>query len=113
MTADILVGRTRKIARLHGFLHWEIAFPNVWAKLTSDEPQGGFDAIIGNPPYVRQELLGELIKRALKKAYKAYDGMADLYIYFPSVPTMMRQSPPGSLPLRAEVKTSDGYAPYQ
>jgi hypothetical protein len=31
----------------------------------------------------------------------------------PSVPTMMRQSPPGSLPLRAEVKTSDGYAPYQ
>ena len=31
----------------------------------------------------------------------------------PSVPTMMRQSPPGSLPLRAEVTASDGYAPYQ
>ena len=30
----------------------------------------------------------------------------------PSVTTMLRQSPAGSLPLRAEVETSDGYAPY-
>jgi hypothetical protein len=30
----------------------------------------------------------------------------------PSVPTMLRQSPTGSLPLRAEVETSHGYAPY-
>jgi hypothetical protein len=30
----------------------------------------------------------------------------------PSVPMMLRQSPAGSLPLRAEVETSHGYAPY-
>ena len=30
----------------------------------------------------------------------------------PSVPTMLRQSPAGSLPLRAEVETSHGYASY-
>ena len=30
----------------------------------------------------------------------------------PSVPTMLRQPPAGSLPLRAEVETSHGYAPY-
>ena len=30
----------------------------------------------------------------------------------PSVPTMLRQSPAGSLLLRAEVETSHGYAPY-
>jgi hypothetical protein len=30
----------------------------------------------------------------------------------PSVPMMLRQSPTGSLPLRAEVETSHGYAPY-
>jgi len=29
----------------------------------------------------------------------------------PSVPTMLRQATPGSLPLRAEVKASNGYAP--
>jgi Eco57I restriction-modification methylase/TaqI-like C-terminal specificity domain len=54
----------------------------VWLNLLSAEPNGGFDAVIGNPPYVRQELLGDETKRALKADYAAFDGMADLYIYF-------------------------------
>ena len=33
------------------FLHWELAFPTVWA-----EGNGGFDAIIGNPPWDRMKL---------------------------------------------------------
>jgi hypothetical protein len=82
VTADNLVEEVRALATREGFLHWEIAFPNVWANLTSAEPEGGFDAVIGNPPYVRQELLGDELKRALKKVYTAYDGMADLYVYF-------------------------------
>ncbi len=41
----------------------------------------GFDVVIGNPPYVRQELLGK-IKEHLKDTYRAYDGMADLFVYF-------------------------------
>ena len=43
--------------------------------------QGGFDAVIGNPPYVRQELLGDQ-KDYFKKRYKVYHGVADLYTYF-------------------------------
>ena len=82
MTADDLVAEGRALTRRDRFLHWEIAFPNVWSRLASAEPVGGFDAVIGNPPYVRQELLGDQVKRALKKAYAAYDGMADLYVYF-------------------------------
>jgi hypothetical protein len=66
----------------HRFFHWQIGFPNVWSNLTSTAPRGGFDAVIGNPPYVRQELLGEEVKRALKADYTAFDGMADLYVYF-------------------------------
>ena len=31
----------------------------------------------------------------------------------PSVPMMMRQAPAGSLPLRAEVTTSNGYARFE
>jgi hypothetical protein len=73
-------GRCR--AARHGFLHWEIGFPNVGSNLLSATPRGGFDAVIGNPPYVRQELLGDEVKRALKAGYTAYDGMADLYIFF-------------------------------
>jgi len=35
------------------FLHWEVAFPGVWSNWESMEPQGGFDAVIGNPPWDR------------------------------------------------------------
>lgn len=40
----------------------------------------GFDAVIGNPPYVRQESLGALKEYFLK--YRVYHGVADLYAYF-------------------------------
>lgn len=42
---------------------------------------GGFDAVIGNPPYVRQEMLGEY-KTHYQKHYEVYNGSADLYVYF-------------------------------
>jgi hypothetical protein len=41
----------------------------------------GFDAVIGNPPYVRQEWISE-IKPHLAQHYKAWHGMADLFVYF-------------------------------
>ena len=42
---------------------------------------GGFDAVIGNPPYVRQESLAEL-KDYMQTHYKSYQSTADLYVYF-------------------------------
>ncbi len=59
------------------FFHWELAFPEVFPP-GSD---GGFDAVIGNPPYVRQEGLGE-IKSYLADKYQTFAGTADLYTYF-------------------------------
>jgi hypothetical protein len=53
---------------------WQHAFPEVFN-------QGGFDVVVGNPPYVRQEWLSDY-KPYLQSAYKAYHGMADLYVYF-------------------------------
>lgn len=53
---------------------WQAAFPEVFA-------EGGFDVVVGNPPYVRQELLSEF-KPYLQSAYRSYHGMADLYVYF-------------------------------
>ncbi|MFM7137461.1 MAG: Eco57I restriction-modification methylase domain-containing protein, partial [Planctomycetota bacterium] len=53
---------------------WQAMFPHVFAA-------GGFDVVVGNPPYVRQELLGP-IKPYLQEHYAAYHGMADLYVYF-------------------------------
>jgi hypothetical protein len=54
-------------------LAWPAAFPEVFAR-------GGFDAVIGNPPYIRQEYLAA--HKPLLRAFASYDGVADLYVYF-------------------------------
>lgn len=41
-------GTAVRIARERGFLHWELDFAHVFAA-------GGFDLMVGNPPWVRQE----------------------------------------------------------
>lgn len=41
----------------------------------------GFDVVIGNPPYVRQEKI-KALKPTFKKYYTCYTGAADLYVYF-------------------------------
>lgn len=53
---------------------WHTAFPQVFAA-------GGFSAVIGNPPYVRQELLTEF-KPYLANKFKVFTNTADLYVYF-------------------------------
>ena len=40
-------------AALEHFLHWELAFPTVWH---GNGAAGGFDAVIGNPPWDRMKL---------------------------------------------------------
>ena len=44
-----------RIAARENFLHWQVAFPGVWRDWQDDNPVGGFDAIIGNPPWDRIE----------------------------------------------------------
>ena len=46
----------RDVADREGFLHWEVAFPGVWRRWQHVHPEGGFDAIIGNPPWDRIKL---------------------------------------------------------
>ena len=46
----------RALADREGFLHWEVAFPGVWRRWQESRPQGGFDAVIGNPPWDRIRL---------------------------------------------------------
>ncbi len=48
--------KTKSIAEREGFLHWEVAFPGVWRDWQSASPEGGFDAVIGNPPWDRIKL---------------------------------------------------------
>ena len=44
------------LAKQECFLHWEAAFPGVWRNWQNVRPEGGFDAVIGNPPWDRIKL---------------------------------------------------------
>ena len=63
-------------APISGF-DWKVEFAEVFQ---GHNP--GFDAVVMNPPYVRQELIKDL-KPYLRISYpEVYSGLADLYCYF-------------------------------
>lgn len=66
------LGLTEPVAGEH--FCWHTAFADIFAT-------GGFDVVLGNPPYVRQERFSAL-KPWLETQYAVYHGVADLYAYF-------------------------------
>jgi hypothetical protein len=59
-------------------LEWRFEFPEV---LNDQGDFVGFDVIIGNPPYIRQEEIKEQ-KPHLQANFVTYSGTADLYVFF-------------------------------
>jgi type I restriction-modification system DNA methylase subunit len=55
--------------------------PSIAADPEYTRARGGFDVILGNPPYVRQELFSDL-KPYLQARYAVFHGAADLFSYF-------------------------------
>lgn len=62
-----------EIYRINAF-DWNAEFADIMK-------EGGFDAVIGKPPYVRQEGL-TYFKPYFEKRFSVYHGVADLYVYF-------------------------------
>ena len=54
---------------------WKKEFPEVFEK-------GGFDVVIGNPPYVQLQTMGEMSDVYAKCGYESYNKSADLYCLF-------------------------------
>ncbi|MHB0935920.1 MAG: Eco57I restriction-modification methylase domain-containing protein [Armatimonadota bacterium] len=79
-----LVDRAAALAARERFFHWELEFPEVYfdrhgRPLGED---GGFEVVIGNPPYIRQEGLAAY-KPIFQAEYpEVYHGVADLFVYF-------------------------------
>lgn len=55
--------------------NWEREFPEVFAK-------GGFDVVIGNPPYVKLEAIKDVSEQLSKRGFETYDKRGDLYVLF-------------------------------
>jgi hypothetical protein len=57
------------------YFHWQLAFPDVFRT-------GGFDAVVGNPPYVRSRTLSDPRKQFHRERYRTAEGAYDVYIPF-------------------------------
>lgn len=55
--------------------NWEKEFPEIFAN-------GGFDIVVGNPPYVSAEYISEIEKTFYEKNYYSAYGRQNLYIIF-------------------------------
>jgi hypothetical protein len=63
-------------SKVKPFFLWKLYFSEVFLR-----PNPGFDVVIANPPYVRQESIKEQ-KAYFRDHYRVYQGTADLYVYF-------------------------------
>lgn len=68
-----LLAEVKRLADQYQFFHYHLAFPEVFAR-------GGFDLNLGNPPWVRQEML-KPIKPLLPK-FTSFASTADSSVYF-------------------------------
>jgi hypothetical protein len=77
--------RTEKLEERPTF-HWEVEFPEVFLEPSGNgdavkrRADAGFDAVISNPPYVRQEKLKN--SKKFLESYEVGGGSGDLYTYF-------------------------------
>jgi type I restriction-modification system DNA methylase subunit len=55
--------------------NWQEAFPTIFEN-------GGFDVVIGNPPYVQLQSMGEMSEILKNCGYETFDKGADLYCIF-------------------------------
>jgi len=76
---DRKVAKATAIAHELRFFHWFIEFPEVFS-------EGGFDCVLGNPPYLGGKRIsgnyGDTYLNAIKYLHRPADGGLDFVIYF-------------------------------
>jgi len=55
---------------------FKLFFSEVWRE------KGGFDVVIGNPPFVSHDKISNIEKNIFKNRFKSYSSFADLYCFF-------------------------------
>ena len=76
LEAELEEIKTNKI--YENAFEWRFEFPEV---LNDDGDFVGFDVVIGNPPYIRAEEIGDF-KEYLKQNYKIFVPAGDIFSYF-------------------------------
>ncbi|WP_437588866.1 Eco57I restriction-modification methylase domain-containing protein [Sorangium sp. So ce1000] len=110
--ADPRAALSRRIAEERRFLHWELAFPRVF-----DRPEPGFDAVIGNPPWVAfvgraaQPIAPEVFYLYLRRnpAFHGYRSLHGLFVH--RAASLLRPGGRLGLVIPTSVSDLDGYGP--
>ena len=75
--------RAQEIAAEKRFFHWEVEFPEVFRdKFGRKKDNPGFDAVVGNPPYVSVTNIEPDFRNYLLRQFTTATGRFDLYITF-------------------------------
>ena len=79
-----ILTQVEEIAARERFFHWELEFPELYFDRYGRPlgEKGGFEAVIGNPPYVRQQQLASYKPYFQQDYAEVYHGSADLFVYF-------------------------------
>ena len=51
-----ILDQARRLTAEENFLNWQVTFPGIWSDWEEDTLTGGFDAVVGNPPWDRMKL---------------------------------------------------------
>ena len=80
------IARSRENAKEKRFFHWDLEFPEIFVDLHKRDwkQNPGFDAVIGNPPYVRAENADKEQRNYLLESttYKTLYGRFDIFAAF-------------------------------
>ena len=75
--------QVKEASREHSFFHWDLEFPNIFYNESGKRKKDpGFDAVIGNPPYVNIENLSDKMRKYYLTNYQACEKRTDIYIAF-------------------------------
>jgi len=69
--------RAQALAGEKRFFHWELEFPEAF-----QGENRGFDVVIGNPPYIREETISNDSEFFKHEFNYIFEGKADIYVYF-------------------------------
>ncbi|MFW6082975.1 MAG: Eco57I restriction-modification methylase domain-containing protein, partial [Chloroflexota bacterium] len=78
------ITEARELYEEKRFFHWDLEFPEVFVDLPKRDwgENPGFDAVVGNPPYVSVTNIAPELRRYLLERFDTATGRFDVYIVF-------------------------------
>src|SRR6266699_3390112 len=70
------------LAKDKHFFHWDLEFPEVFYDETKRKENGGFDAVVGNPPYVDLKGMEPILVDYYFQAFSSAENRLNIFAFF-------------------------------